>query len=107
MIRRPAFAVAVALMSANAVVHAADVPRKPARIVSLNMCADELVLRLAERQNVASVTWLSRDAENSNVAEAAAHVPVNHGLAEEVIPLNPDLVVAGAFTSRTAVVLLR
>ena len=107
MIRRLAFAFAVTLVSAKASVLAADVPPKPARIVSLNMCTDELVLRLAERQNIASVTWLSRDAENSNVAEAAAHVPVNHGLAEEVIPLNPDLVVAGAFTSRTAVALLK
>ena len=80
---------------------------KPARIVSLNMCADELVLRLADPQHIASVTWLSRDPRDSNVAFLAARVPANHGLAEEIIPLKPDLVVAGAHTTRTAVAMVR
>jgi iron complex transport system substrate-binding protein len=79
----------------------------PQHIVSLNMCTDELLLRLASPSRIASVTWLSRDHDASNVAELAAHVPVNHGLAEEVIPLAPDLVLAGTFTTRTAVALLK
>ena len=98
---------AAALLSAASHLHADDAPGKPKRIVSLNMCTDELVLRLAEPQNVASVTWLSRDPKNSNVAELAARIPVNHGLAEEIIPLKPDLVVAGIYTARTAVALLK
>jgi iron complex transport system substrate-binding protein len=98
---------AAALLCGSAHACAADVPGKPRRIVSLNMCADELVLRLAEPQNIASVTWLSRDPGNSNVAELAARIPVNHGLAEEIIPLRPDLVIAGAYTARTAVAMLR
>jgi iron complex transport system substrate-binding protein len=80
---------------------------KPQRIVSLNLCADALVLRLADRVDIQSVTWLARNPENSVVAEEAAMVPVNHGLAEEVAALNPDLVVVGAFTTRTTVALLR
>lgn len=80
---------------------------KPARIVSLNLCTDEMVLRLADRENVASVTWLSRDPANSNVAGLAAQVPINHGLAEEVIPLDPDFIVAGIYTARTAIALLK
>jgi iron complex transport system substrate-binding protein len=79
----------------------------PRRIVSLNLCADELVLRLADRENVASVTWLSRDPTSSNVSDLAAQVPINHGLAEEIIPLNPDLVIAGIYTTRTAVAFLK
>ena len=86
---------------------ATDAAGKPSRIVSLNMCTDELVLRLAEPQNIASVTWLSRDPGNSNVAELAARIPVNHGLAEEIIPLKPDLVIAGIYTARPAVALLK
>jgi iron complex transport system substrate-binding protein len=86
---------------------ATDAPGKPSRIVSLNMCTDELVLRLAEPQNIASVTWLSRDPGNSNVAELAARILVNHGLAEEIIPLKPDLVIAGVYTARPAVALLK
>ena len=80
---------------------------KPQRIVSLYLCADELVLQLAERRNVASVTFLSRDPLNSNVAGLAAGVPVNHGRAEEILAQKPDIVLAGAFTARPAVALLR
>jgi iron complex transport system substrate-binding protein len=86
---------------------AADGPHKPTRIVSINLCTDELVLRLADRKNVASVTWLAGTSSASNVADLATQIPVNHGLAEEVIPLNPDLVVAGIYTARAAVALLK
>jgi iron complex transport system substrate-binding protein len=98
---------AVMMLATVAYLNAADAPGKPRRIVSLNLCTDELVLRLADTENVASVTWLSRDPQNSNVAALAAQVPVNHGLAEEIIPLKPDLVIAGIYTARTAVALLK
>jgi iron complex transport system substrate-binding protein len=98
---------AAAVLSAVAHLGAADAPGKPTRIVSLNMCVDELLLRLAQPRNIASVTWLSRDPSNSNVAELAAGIPVNHGLAEEILPLRPDLVIAGVYTARTAVAMLR
>lgn len=79
----------------------------PQRVVSLNLCADELVLRLAAPNTVKSVTWLARDPALSNVAALARTVSVNRGLAEDVVPLAPDLVIAGAYTTRTAVALLR
>lgn len=80
---------------------------KPARIVSLNMCTDELVLRLAPPEHIASVTWLSRDPRNANMAEAARAVGVNHGLVEQVLASQPDLVIAGAYTTRSTVALLK
>lgn len=80
---------------------------QPKRIVSLNLCADELLVRLADREQIASVTWLARDPRNSTVAAAAAHLPVNHGLAEEVAAARPDLVLAGRHTARTSAALLR
>lgn len=73
----------------------------------MNLCADELVLRLADRDQVASVSFLSGDRRISNVADLAAGLPVNHGLAEEVVTAAPDLVVAGLYTTRTTVALLR
>ena len=106
MMRRVLLGVVVVLAFASDL-SAEDVAAKPHRIVSLNLCADELVLRLADRENVASVTWLSRDPNNSNVSELAEEVPINHGLAEEIIPLSPDLVIAGIHTTRTAVALLK
>jgi iron complex transport system substrate-binding protein len=82
-------------------------PHKPTRIVSVNLCTDELVLRLADHKNIASVTWLAATSSASNVADLAMQIPANHGLAEEVIPLDPDLVVAGIYTARAAVALLK
>jgi iron complex transport system substrate-binding protein len=99
-----ALLVAIAIMPVPAALSAAGIPK---RIVSLNLCTDELVLRLADRANIASITWLSKDAISANVVDLAADVPVNHGLAEEIIPLDPDLVVAGSFTARTAVAMLK
>ena len=76
------------------------------RIVSLNLCTDELLLRLAP-EKVASITWLSRSPSGSNVPDLAGRVPVNHGLAEQVVAADPDLVLAGTFTARIAVGMLR
>jgi iron complex transport system substrate-binding protein len=80
---------------------------KPARIVSLNLCIDDLLLRLAKPERIASVTWLSHDARNSNNPELARRFAKNYGLAEEIVPLDPDLVLAGAFSTRVAVALLK
>jgi iron complex transport system substrate-binding protein len=85
----------------------AGAPKKPQRVVSLNICTDELVLRLADRSRIASVSWLARDPATSNVTALAAHVPINYGLAEEVLPLGPDLVLAGTYTTRLAAALLQ
>lgn len=79
----------------------------PPRVVSLNLCADELVLRLADQGDVASVTWLAHDPAGSNVWREAAQVGINHGLAEQVLMQEPDLVIAGLFTTRTTVAFLR
>ena len=88
--------------------HASAPAAGPAqRIVSLNVCTDELLLRLADPARIASVTWLSRDPSGSNVASLAERVPINHGLAEQVVASAPDLVLAGMFTTRIAVGMLR
>ncbi|MFF8801233.1 MULTISPECIES: ABC transporter substrate-binding protein [unclassified Methylobacterium] len=79
----------------------------PVRVVSMNLCADELVLQLADRAQVLAVTYLASDPRGSTVASEAAGVPVTRGLTEEVVALRPDLVIAGAFTTRTTVGMLR
>ena len=79
----------------------------PQRVVSINLCADELLLQLADLDQVASVSFLSRDPAGSNVANLARQVPVNHGQAEEIIAARPDLVLAGRYTTRTTVALLK
>jgi iron complex transport system substrate-binding protein len=80
---------------------------KPARIVSLNLCADQLLIALAERRNIASVTYFAAKPEYSPNAGQARGLAVNYGQAEEIIPLKPDLVFAGRFSARATVGILR
>lgn len=79
----------------------------PARVSSLNLCADELVLRLLPPEQVASITFLGADPRLSTVAERAAGVAINHGLAEEILRDRPDLVVTGRYTTRITAAFLR
>jgi iron complex transport system substrate-binding protein len=80
---------------------------KPLRVMSLNQCADQLVLALIPPDRIASVTWLSRDPESSVMAKAAMRVGINHGDAEEVVRQKPDLVIAGTFTTPATTAMLR
>ncbi|RDJ26903.1 ABC transporter substrate-binding protein [Bosea caraganae] len=105
--KRAALLLGLSLAAIGGPARSLDAPVKPARIVSLNMCTDELVLRLAEPGAIASVTWLSQDPRNANMAKLARTIPANHGLVEEVLALKPDLVVAGAYTTRSTVALLK
>lgn len=107
MRRLAALALGVWLAALSGPACADDVPARPQRIVSLNMCTDELVLRLASPKHIASVTWLSQDPRNANMAARALVIPANHGLVEEVLARNPDLVIAGAYTTRSTVALLK
>jgi iron complex transport system substrate-binding protein len=85
-------------------VRAAEVPR---RIVSTNLCTDQMVLLLAEPGTVASVSFLTADPHESPVAHLTDGIVLNHGQAEEIISLEPDLVVTGRYTTTAAKVLLR
>lgn len=86
--------------------HVDAIASPPERIVSINICGDLLALTLAPRARVASVTFLAADPVWSPIAELARGVPYNHGHAEEVLALNPDLVLAGRYTARATVNLL-
>lgn len=95
------------LLAAVPMAYAAGTAEAPVRVVSMNLCADELVLRLADRDQVLAVTYHARDPRGSTVATEAAGLPVTRGLTEEVVALRPDLVIAGAFTTRATVGMLR
>ena len=80
---------------------------RPKRVASLNLCTDQLVLELLDRDRIVSVTYLATDPVISYLADRARGLPKNHGLAEEILPLKPDLILAGAFTSRPTTSLLK
>jgi iron complex transport system substrate-binding protein len=106
-LRRGCNLFAAALLCGSLPAAAETSAARPQHIVSLNLCSDELVLRLADRANIASVTWLSHDPNISNVADLAADIPANHGLSEEVLAAKPDAIFAGKHTTRVTVALLR
>jgi iron complex transport system substrate-binding protein len=71
----------------------------PRRVMSLNQCADQLLLSLLPPERITSVTYLARQQVSSYHAAAASRVPVNYGLAEEVLAQRPDLVIAGLYSN--------
>src|SRR5690554_3799563 len=103
MIRR----VILLLIGLLTVVGGAALAAAPERIVSLNLCVDQYLLALADRDQIAALTQFARDPE---VSAAAAHAEGFHqirGAAEEVVQLNPDLVLGGSLTRRDTRNLLR
>jgi iron complex transport system substrate-binding protein len=80
---------------------------KPQRIVSLDLCADQLLIELAERERIAAVTHLAADPEVSAIWEKAKGLPVTRGVAEDVLRHRADLVLAGPFGVAPTVNLLR
>jgi iron complex transport system substrate-binding protein len=77
------------------------------RIVSMNLCTDQMALLLAGPARMASVSFLGADPAESPLADMAAGIPINHGLAEEVIAVKPDLILAGRYTTTFAKAMLR
>ncbi len=80
---------------------------QPQRVVSVNLCTDQLLLMLADRKQIASVSHLAVEPTSSFMADEASTFPINHAGAEEILALKPDLVVAGAYTDRALVALLK
>ncbi len=70
----------------------ADPPR---RIVSFNICADQLVVALADPEQIAGLSPYAIDPTLSAVAEEARAFRKVQWHAESVVPLNPDLVLVG------------
>jgi iron complex transport system substrate-binding protein len=66
----------------------------PRKIVSLNLCADQLLLELADRDQIAALTAFARDTQMSANAAKAIGIPISRGRAEDVLAINPDLIVA-------------
>lgn len=86
----------------------ADTPTRPQRIVSTNYCTDQILLRLVEPARIASLSYLSWSPGDTppEFQPALTRIKPNHGLAEEVLTLEPDLVVGGSYSARFASQLL-
>jgi iron complex transport system substrate-binding protein len=78
----------------------------PPRIVSMNVCSDQLLLSLADPQQILGLSRFSRDAWQS-FADKARRFPILSGGAEDVLVLRPDVVVASLFDKRATRELLK
>jgi iron complex transport system substrate-binding protein len=87
--------IAALLAGAAAPARADDLPK----VASINLCADQLVLALADPAQILTVSWLAADPQESMLAAAAAAYPLNYGSAEELLRYRPDVVIAGAYTA--------
>ncbi|HEY7671630.1 MAG TPA: ABC transporter substrate-binding protein [Gammaproteobacteria bacterium] len=95
--------VPVVLMLASAAAAADELPS----VASINLCADQLVLSIADPAQIRTVSWLAADPHESMLDAEARRYPLNYGSAEEIIEFAPDVVVAGIFTSAFTRALLR
>ena len=89
-----------------ATVLSSTVAAGPQRIASINLCTDQLLLLLADRQNIVSVSYFATQPHVSALAPLARGIPQNYGQAEEILTLKPDLVLASVFTTHSTNALL-
>jgi iron complex transport system substrate-binding protein len=103
MRRRRAFWVAmIALVLPGSAASAANLPR----LVSMNVCTDQLVLTLADPEQILGLSRFSRDGWQSKSGDISRY-PVLSGGAEDVLLIRPDIVVASAFDKRSTRELLK
>jgi iron complex transport system substrate-binding protein len=82
---------------------AADLPR----IASMNVCTDQLLLTLANPEQILGLSRYSRDRLQSWAADDARRYRTLSGGAEDILVLKPDVVAASLFDRRATRELLK
>jgi iron complex transport system substrate-binding protein len=78
----------------------------PQRIVSMNLCTDQLLLLLVDHERIASLSYFASNPAYSYLAAQAQDIPPNRGQADEVLAFAPDLVLTSQFSATLAANLL-
>jgi iron complex transport system substrate-binding protein len=76
-------------------------------VMSLSMCTDDLLLELLPPERITSITYYSHDPANSRQWPQAARIAANSGTVEEILAQQPDLVLAGVYTTPAPRALLK
>lgn len=75
-----------------------DVRVNNARIVSLNPCTDAILVDVAYPGQVLALSHYSHDPASSSIPhDVASQFPVTGGTVEEILALDPDMVLASSF----------
>ena len=91
-VRKTSVCAALILLLTNMVCRAAEPPK---RVVSFNLCADQLLLTLADPAQIAALSPYATDATLSVTAKQAEAFPKIDWNSESVVNLAPDLVLSG------------
>ncbi|TKW65555.1 MAG: ABC transporter substrate-binding protein [Paracoccus denitrificans] len=97
----------VRLATALLLAFAGTAAAAPERVVSMNLCTDQLAMLIAAPGQLHAVSWLAADPSVSLMSDQARAVGLIRGSAEEVYLAKPDLVLAGTFSTGRAVDMLR
>jgi len=76
-------------------------------IASMNVCTDQLLLTLADPEQIVGLSRYSRDAWQSFAADEARRYPMLSGGAEDILVLRPDVVLTSRFDKRSTRELLK
>jgi iron complex transport system substrate-binding protein len=77
------------------------------RIASMNVCTDQLLIPLADPEQILGLSRYSRDRFESWAADDAHRYRILSGGAEDILVLRPDIVVASLFDKRSSRELLK
>lgn len=80
---------------------------QPVTVASINLCADQLLLLLADKSQILTLSNLSHRIAGSYYYKKARQFPVNKGHAEPILNLKPDVVIVGQYSNIHTVNLLR
>ena len=72
------------------------------RVVSLNLCTDQLLLAMLPRERIAMLSQLSNDAGLSYHARLVGDIPRFDGSVESVLKHQPELILAGRYSASAA-----
>lgn len=103
MSRSPARLCLTRMIGASLLLVASPADAAPSRILSLNLCADQLLIALADRGQIAGVTQLATDRAMSAAAAEARGLRPTRGDAEDVLAIAPDLILAAPGPDRRTV----
>lgn len=75
-------------------------------VLSINLCADQMVMLLAEPSQIKALSMLSHDKAGSFYHQEAKDYPRADARAEDILPRKPDMVLTGPYTPRHTLALL-
>jgi iron complex transport system substrate-binding protein len=79
----------------------------PPKIASMNVCTDQLLISLADPQQILGLSRYARERFESFSADDAGRFRILSGGAEDILELKPDVVVASLFDKRSTRELLK